>query len=297
MAGATPIAGGLLLLDKPAGISSNHALGRAKRILGIRKAGHAGTLDPFATGMLLCAFGQATKVNAYLLGADKTYSATLKLGQSTTTGDIEGEITDTSEIPLLSLSEWQALANKLTGELEQIPPMYSALKHQGQPLYKLARQGKTVDRKARRITIHMLKVTSWDPPLLSFEVRCSKGTYVRTLGEQLAGIADTVGHLSSLRRTSIDAFVAGQMVGMEQLESADQPLDYLLSADQGLLGYPVVNLNASQWLRFVQGQQVADLPKCVPGLYRVYRVDNLFLGIGEVLPETGLKPRRVFHVS
>ncbi len=297
MAGSAPVTGGLLLLDKPAGLSSNQALSRAKRILGIRKAGHAGTLDPFATGMLLCAFGQATKANAYLLDADKAYQAVLKLGQSTTTGDCEGDPVQTAEIPSLDSQQWQYLAAGLTGELEQVPPMFSALKHQGQPLYKLARQGKTVERKARRITIYRLKVTAWNPPLLSFEVHCSKGAYIRTLGEQLAEKAGSTGHLVSLRRIAIRQFAEAQMITLEQLEKAADPHTNLLSADQALLHYPAINLDAGQSARFVQGQLIKDRSDHAAGLIRVYTADNLFLGMGEIMTDNSLKVARLFHVA
>ncbi len=294
MAKATPTAGGLLLLDKPAGISSNQALGKAKRILGIRKAGHAGTLDPFATGLLLCAFGQATKVNAFLLEADKTYQATLQVGQSTATGDLEGAVTATSQVPAISRQQWQALADKLTGTIEQVPPMYSALKHQGQPLYKLARQGKTIERQARQVTIHSLDIVSWQAPLLVFQVRCSKGTYVRTLGEQLAQLAGSIGHLTALRRTSIGGFEQHQMLTLTQLEAAPEPLACLLPADQALLDYPAITLSEQQATGFLHGRTLVEVAVDQPGKYRVYAVDGLFLGLGECLRGAGLKPQRVF---
>jgi len=281
------------LLDKPVGLSSNQALGKAKRIIGIRKAGHAGTLDPFATGLLLCAFAQATKVNAFLLEADKTYQAELKLGQATSTADIEGEITATSVIPQLTLADWQQLADTLIGDLEQTPPMYSALKHQGQPLYKLARQGKTVERKARQITIHSLKILAWETPLLRFEVRCSKGTYVRTLGEQLAGLADSVGHLVSLRRTSIGQFKAEQMLTIQQLENSKDPLTLLLPADQALLGYPQVILTKLQSKAFLHGQSIA-VDGYQQKLCRVYSETSVFLGLGKYLADGQFKAERVF---
>lgn len=294
---APPVAGGLLLLDKPAGISSNQALGKAKKILGIRKAGHAGTLDPFATGLLLCAFGQATKVNAFLLEADKTYQATLKLGQATATGDVEGEIVDTAEIPDITLQQWQSLADQLTGKIEQTPPMYSALKYQGQPLYKLARQGITVERAARSITIYSLQITRWESPELGFTVRCSKGTYVRTLGEQLAQLGNTVGHLIALRRTSIGYFDEQPMLTLEQLAEAANPTDALLPADQALQDYPDIHLDTDQVRRFMQGQMLESFvqpEQLEPGLCRVYGAQEQFLGLGEILLDKCLKPQRLF---
>lgn len=294
---ATVVAGGLLLLDKLAGISSNQALGKAKKILGIRKAGHAGTLDPFATGLLLCAFGQATKVNAFLLEADKTYQATLTLGQATSTGDLEGEVVDSAEIADMTLPEWQSLADKLTGNIEQTPPMYSALKYQGQPLYKLARQGKTVERAARSITIYSLKITRWESPELDFVVRCSKGTYVRTLGEQLAQLADTVGHLSALRRTSIGRFDQQSMLTLEQLADTVNPIDVLLPADQALLGYPDIHIDTNQAKRFMHGQTLECSERLKPGLYRVYLEDRQFLGLGEAAVSGKLKPQRLFVIQ
>ncbi len=294
---AAAVAGGLLLLDKPAGISSNQALGKAKKILGIRKAGHAGTLDPFATGLLLCAFGQATKVNAFLLEADKIYQATLTLGQATTTGDLEGDIVDSADVTDMTLSQWQSLADKLTGHIEQTPPMYSALKHQGQPLYKLARQGKTVERKARSIMIYSLQVTRWESPELDFVVHCSKGTYVRTLAEQLAQLACTLGHLSALRRTGIGRFSQQHMLTLEQLADTENPIDALLPADQALLDYPDIHINTSQAKCFMHGQSLEHFERLASGLYRVYLEDEQFLGLGEAVMDGRLKPHRLFAIQ
>lgn len=289
----TPV-GGLLLIDKPAGLSSNQVLGKAKRILGIRKAGHAGTLDPFATGLLLCAFGQATRVNAFLLETDKHYLATLKLGQSTATGDTEGEAVDTAQVPAMNLSQWQEVADTLVGEIEQVPPMYSALKYQGTRLYELARKGETVPRQARKVTIKSLQGQSWEPPLFSFEVHCSKGTYVRTLGEQLATLSGSLGHLVALRRTASGGFNIGQAITLDALAEMPDPKMALLAADRALLHLAEIELDREQTLYFQQGRVIVQ-KHCVAGdQYRVYDADHCFIGIGIGDRQQQLQPQRVF---
>ena len=177
---------GVVLLDKPAGRSSNQALQDVKRLFLARKAGHTGNLDPFATGMLPLCFGEATKTAGFMLDSDKAYLATAHLGVATSTGDIEGEVVLEKPVPDLDLPAVQGVLDRFVGEIEQVPPMYSALKHEGRPLYELAREGRVVERKARKVTIYTLEVESWEPPLLTFSVKCSKGTYIRTLAEDIA---------------------------------------------------------------------------------------------------------------
>ena len=251
--------GGLLLLDKPTGISSNQALSAAKRLLGMRKAGHAGTLDPFASGMLICAFGRATRVNAYLLEFDKSYRADVQLGVATTTGDPDGERCATAPVPALSRTQWQTLADRLCGPLQQVPPMYSAIKQQGKRLYELARQGIEVERKPRQVQIHALAVTAIDADRLSFEVRCSKGTYVRTLAQQLAELAGTQAHLHSLRRTVIGPFSEPDMVTPTQLEGSADRNKLLLPTAAALQHLPLITLDQHQAQRFSHGQKLADV--------------------------------------
>ncbi|MDA3934543.1 MAG: tRNA pseudouridine(55) synthase TruB [Gammaproteobacteria bacterium] len=296
--------GGLLLLDKPVGSSSNQVLSACKRVLGIRKAGHAGTLDPFASGMLVCAFARATRVNAFLLEFDKCYQASMSLGTATTTGDPEGEVCASAKVPDLDCAAWQLLANRLTGSIEQIPPMYSALKVQGKRLYELARQGVEIERSSRTVHIAALEITAASATQVDFTVRCSKGTYIRTLAQQLAELAATVTHLTALRRTSIGPFQAEQMVSMEQLQQSDDPLSMLLPADAGLQHLPLQRLDHAQAERFRHGQalsidtvvapvQPAPADADAQPLLRVYGADGL-LGIARQDAAGKLHPKRMF---
>jgi len=187
---------GVLLLDKPEGLSSNTALQKARRLYNAEKAGHTGVLDPLATGLL----GEATKFAQYLLDADKAYTATLKLGEASSTGDAEGEIIATARADI-SLAEFQTACQALTGNIRQVPPMFSALKHEGKPLYEYARKGIVIERKPRDITIYAIDITEFDAPKAVIDVRCSKGTYIRTLSEDIAKHIGTFAHLTALRRT------------------------------------------------------------------------------------------------
>ncbi len=196
---------GVLLLDKPEGLSSNTALQKARRLFRAEKAGHTGVLDPLATGLLPVCFGEATKFAQYLIDADKAYTATLKLGEASSTGDAEGEIIATARADI-SLSEFQTACQALTGDIRQVPPMFSALKHEGKPLYEYARKGIVIERKARDITIYSIDITEFDAPKAVIDVRCSKGTYIRTLSEDIAKHIGTFAHLTALRRTETAGF-------------------------------------------------------------------------------------------
>ncbi|HKJ18180.1 MAG TPA: tRNA pseudouridine(55) synthase TruB [Xanthomonadales bacterium] len=287
---------GIVLLDKPAGRSSNHALGDVKRLFHANKAGHTGSLDPFATGMLPICFGEATKTAGFMLDSDKSYLATAKLGVATSTGDVEGEVIQEMEVPSVSSSEIQEVLSGLTGEIDQVPPMYSALKHEGQPLYKLAREGREVERKARRITIHELTLESWEPPLLTFRVVCSKGTYVRTLAEDLAKLLGSCAHLVSLRRLFVLPFNPEAMVTMDDLGTAreDNRLeDLLLPVDAGLQGWPKIEITPGQVARFVNGNPVIVDSKETE-LVRVYDQEGKMLGLAESRPDGQAHPKRLF---
>ena len=192
---------GILLIDKPQGVSSNAALQSAKRIFDARKAGHTGSLDPLATGLLPVCFGEATKISGYLLEADKSYDAEICLGVTTKTGDSEGEVTARHTTKEVTETRIHEALSQFVGEIDQIPPMYSALKRNGQPLYKLARQGVEVKRVARRVRVTNIVLTSWSNPYLNITVSCSKGTYIRTLAEDIGRILGSGGHISALRRT------------------------------------------------------------------------------------------------
>lgn len=294
---------GMVLLDKPAGLSSNQSLQRARRIFDAAKAGHTGNLDPFATGMLPLCFGEATKTAAYMLEAEKEYLATAQLGSSTTTGDIEGETERELPVAAMHRHEVETVLAGFEGEIEQVPPMYSALKHEGRPLYRLAREGKVVERKPRRVQIHEIRLTGWSDNRLEFRVRCSKGTYVRTLAEDIARGLGTCAHLVALRRLSVWPFHEEDMVTLPRLERSAElgRLDhYLLPVDAGLANWPRVTLSAAGTERFRHGQAIdADtLPTANPeGRVRVFDPEGTLLGLGELMEGGRLEPRRVFNLS
>ncbi len=290
---------GIVLLDKPAGLTSNRALQTLRRLFDARKAGHTGSLDPFATGMLPLCLGEASKTAAFMIAANKTYRAVARLGLATDTGDIEGSTILNMDIPELSESMIRESFAAFLGEIEQVPPMYSALKQQGQPLYKLARQGKTVERSPRKIVIHDLKLLGFGEQFLEFEVKCSKGTYIRTLAEDLARALDTCAHLVSLRRLSVEPFASGHMVTLNQLESdaESQTLDqHLLPIDAGLKNWPLVCLDAESAAGFRHGIcQQCEITE--PGWVRVCGPQEQALGLGECTMDGLLKPKRVYNLN
>jgi tRNA pseudouridine55 synthase len=290
---------GVVLLDKPAGLSSNRALQMVRGKFNARKAGHTGSLDPFATGMLPVCLGEASKTAAYLLDASKTYRATARFGAATDTGDIEGEIVETAPVPACETNAIDLAMNAFRGDIEQVPPMYSALKHAGTPLYKLARQGIEVERPSRQITIYRLEIVGWNSPLLEFEVHCSKGTYIRTLAADLAEAMGSRAHLVALRRLSVEPFGDGPMVTLEDLDAAldnHRLCDHLQAVDAGLQSWPVISLDKQQCARFRHGNpfpvSVSDIP-----FVRVYSADQRILGLACVTPEGELRPVRVFNID
>lgn len=222
---------GVLLLDKPVGLSSNHALQRAKRTIDARKAGHTGTLDPFATGVLVCCFGRATKISAVMLEADKVYEATIKFGVETDSGDLTGNIVATANDELVAaVTEHLFVASlaKFRGEIQQIPPMISALKKDGKPLYKYAREGIEIERPARNVNIHALDLLSFDNSSAKIRVHCSKGTYIRTLAQDIGRELGCLGHLSDLRRTAVGPFEISKSTTLEQLQEHTDPKQLLI---------------------------------------------------------------------
>lgn len=289
---------GIALLDKPAGFSSNQAVQKVRWLFGARKAGHTGSLDPFATGMLPVCLGEASKTAGFMLDSSKTYLATAFLGKSTSTGDIEGEVLREMDLPMLDAHKIEATFRIFHGTIEQVPPMYSALKHEGQRLYKLARAGVEVERKARSIQVHSLELVGWEPPLLQFRVHCSKGTYVRTLAEGIAEKLGTCAHLKALRRLQVEPFCEQDMVTLDELTrlaQAEQIDSCLLPVDAGLIDWPLVTIDESSSHRFLHGNPVT--PDCSEtGLVRVYGPENRLLGLGEITPENQLKPKRVMHL-
>ncbi|MFA7095529.1 MAG: tRNA pseudouridine(55) synthase TruB [Gammaproteobacteria bacterium] len=288
---------GIVLLDKPVGISSNDALQIVKRLFRARKAGHTGSLDPLASGMLPICLGEATKISAFLLDADKYYRVVCKLGERTTTGDAEGEVTSIRPVGDLSLRQVEEALAKFQGEIEQIPPMYSAVKHQGQRLYKLARQGVEVERQPRRVVIHELTLVRYEGDLLEFDVRCSKGTYVRTLAEDIGEALGCGAHVSALRRLGVGPY---QEAGMHRLDSvrelAEEGLEkldsLLLPIESALEQWPGVRLSEDMAFYLRQGQPVLVPQAPASGFVRLYG-RNRFLGMGEILDDGRVAPRRL----
>jgi tRNA pseudouridine55 synthase len=292
---------GIVLLDKPMGLGSTPALQRVRRLLRAAKAGHAGTLDPMATGMLPLCFGQATKACGQLLGASKAYRARLVLGAATDTGDADGQVVDTASVPGVDHARLHEVLALLTGTRDQVPPMYSALKRDGRPLYELARRGEQVERPPRRITIHRIEPLSWTDHAIDFEVECSKGTYVRVLGEEIAAGLGTVGHLGGLRRLWVDPFTDRPMVTLEDIEAwagqgvddAARP-DWLLPVDTAFESLPRLDLDARASLHLRQGRVLPlDLPAGA-GAARAYDPAGRFLGLVESGPTGGLRVARLF---
>lgn len=287
---------GVLLIDKPVGLSSNDALMKAKRVVNAKKAGHTGTLDPFATGLLPLCFGEATKFSQDLLEADKTYLADVHLGVTTTTGDTEGETVETRPVDVTPERIEAALA-RLRGPILQVPPMYSALKRDGKALYEYAREGIVLEREARPVTIHALEMLRYEAPMLTIRVTCSKGTYVRVLGEDIGRILGCGAHLNALRRIQVGKLTIDGMVTLEELQAHAQPLSLLAPVDALLSSFPRVDLTPELAARFLNGQRLAlgREPVALPeaqGRVRVYHDGNL-LGTA-LLQEYGiLAPERL----
>ncbi len=298
---------GILLLDKPSGISSNHALQRVKRLFYAAKAGHTGSLDPLATGLLPLCLGYTTKFSGFLLDADKRYRVRIRLGVSTTTADAEGEVVAEHPTDAVTEAALREVLGRFVGEIEQVPPMYSAVKHQGQRLYKLAREGKEVERTPRRISIHALDLLSFALPEVELDVHCSKGTYVRTLAEDIGNALGCGGHVSALRRSGVGPYVEGdtEFVTMEAIEGiveqhADDPsarnaaLDALLLPLDSVLGHcAAVQLSADAAFYLAQGQPVMVPQAPTEGMVRLYDVSGHFLGIGEILDDGKVQPKRL----
>lgn len=291
---------GILLLDKPLGMSSNAALQRVKYLLSARKAGHTGSLDPLASGMLPLCFGDATRFSHALLDADKHYRVTARLGASSSTGDGEGEKTSVEFVPDWDAARWQTLADRFIGPIEQVPPMYSALKHDGKRLYQLARDGVSVERPPRSVTIHRLQVEAVHDDALTLAVSCSKGTYIRTLVEDLAEAAGTRAWTAQLRRTGVDPFES-PMWTLDAIESAlaaERGIDDLmLPPDAALSGWPEVVLSAADALAFCQGRSLQISSPGGEQPVRCYAPGRLFLGTGSSTDGQVLKPARVMSAA
>ncbi|WP_165672881.1 tRNA pseudouridine(55) synthase TruB [Metapseudomonas otitidis] len=291
---------GILILDKPRGMSSNQALQKVRWLLNAEKAGHTGSLDPLATGVLPLCFGEATKFSQYLLDADKGYETVAQLGVTTTTGDAEGEVLERRDVTV-GRDELEAALGRFRGEIQQVPPMYSALKKDGQPLYKLARAGEVVEREARSVTIARLELLALDSTKATLSVSCSKGTYIRTLVEDLGQLLGCGGHVAELRRTQAGPFNLSQAISLEELEKAhaeggNEALDrFLLPSDSGLEHWPLVQLSEHSAYYWLHGQPVRapEAPKF--GMLRVQDHTGRFIGIGEVSDDGRIAPRRLIR--
>lgn len=293
---------GILLLDKPLGDSSNRALQQAKRLFFAAKAGHTGSLDPLASGVLPLCFGEATKFSQFLLDADKAYASTFLLGKTTASGDSEGELLDEQDASHISKEDVELALEAFRGEIEQIPSMFSAIKHKGQPLYKLARQGKEVERKVRRVTIHRLELKAFRSgphPEVDVELECTKGTYVRSVAEDLGKALGCGAHVIALRRTRSGPFGIDDCITMPALEALkgdgrEVDMDALLLPSDAALGeIPLVELSESSGFYMRQGQPVLVPNAPGNGMVRIALETGEFLGIGEILDDGRVAPRRL----
>ena len=287
---------GILLLDKPIGFSSNQALQKIKWLLKAAKAGHTGTLDPLATGLLPLCFGEATKFAHFLTDADKTYIATIKLGATTTTGDAEGEVLTTSPVNV-SRSDFEQACQQFTGEISQTPPMYSALKFEGKALYEYARAGVEIERKARRVTIQNIEVNSFAGDVAVISVTCSKGTYIRTLAEDIGKQLGCGAHLIGLRRTATADYQIAQAVTLEQFEamSDEERLAALAPPDSAVHYLPAITLDDDAAFYLLQGQAVWRSGAIPTGLLRLYNEQQVFLGLGELQDDGKIAPKRLMQ--
>lgn len=290
---------GVLLLDKPLGLSSNAALQRVRRLAGGVKAGHTGSLDPLASGMLPICLGEATKLAGEMLALGKAYRFGVQLGERSDTGDAEGAIIERAAIPSLSRTSLESLLARFMGEQQQIPPMYSALKRDGQPLYRLARQGITLERSARRIVIEALELLGFSDTTLELRVVCSKGTYVRVLAEDLARALGSCGRLFSLRREYVQPFEHERMYSLEQLETwtREHRAWPLLSADAAVQHLPQLRLDSAAVSALGHGQSLPGQVSGPPALWRLYASEAGFIGLGQSDASGTLRVRRLFTTA
>lgn len=290
---------GVLLLDKPSGITSNRALQQVKRLFGAAKAGHTGSLDPLATGLLPICLGNATKFSAFLLDADKHYRVTARLGERTDTADAEGSVVEAAAIPPLDAARVNAVLEEFTGTIEQVPPMYSALKQDGKRLYEIARAGGEVERAPRRIRIFSLQLEALDQAEFRLDVRCSKGTYIRTLVEDIAKALGTLAHVTALRRLGVGPFEKRPMYTLEELEAQHEQgghaaLDkLLLPVDSPVADWPLLRLDPDSAFYVMRGQAVLVPQAPTEGEVRLYAAEGDFLGIGEVADDGRIAPKRL----
>lgn len=287
---------GFILVDKPYGETSNRSLQTVKRLKSVKKAGHGGSLDPIATGMLVIALGQATKFLQFFLDADKRYQVTMKLGERTNTCDTEGEVIETKEIPSLSKASVDAVLNNYRGNIKQTPPMYSALKHNGQPLYKLARQGVTVERKPRDAVIHDIQIIDLKANEITLDVTCSKGTYIRTLVDDIGQDLGCGAHVIALRRLSVGHLTDNLMVKISDINADAPSNDEVIGIDALFPNLPKVELNTSSVFYLMQGNPVLVPKLPTSGEVLIYDKSGIFLGLGTVIDDGRLAPKRMLKV-
>lgn len=291
---------GILVLDKPRGMSSNEAVQKAKRLFNAKKVGHTGALDPLATGVLPLCFGEATKFSQYLLTSDKKYWVRIKLGVATDSGDADGQVTSERAVEGVDAARVEDALRFFRGEIDQVPSMFSAIKHQGQPLYKLARQGIEIERQARRVTIFSNELESFDGDSLTLSIHCSKGTYVRTIAEELGEILGCGAHVAELRRLAAGPYTEAELVTFETLEAAleEGSLDpFLLPVASAVREWPEVRLTDDTAYYLRQGQPVIVPHAPTSGWVRLSKVEDddstRFIGVGEVLDDGRVAPRRL----
>jgi len=294
---------GIILLDKPSGITSNRALQKVKYLFKANKAGHTGSLDPIASGLLPICLGEATKFTSYLLDSDKRYVVKAKMGEKTASGDTEAEVIATAEVPQLEERKIKDVLESFLGEQDQIPPMHSALKQDGQPLYKLAHQGITVERKSRRITIYAIELCERTEDTFTLDVTCSKGTYIRTLVEDIAEALGTLAHVTSLRRTKVGDFDLKNSVSLDKLEETLAESGFtgideiLLPSDTAIESWPGLNLSTDAAYYLKQGQAVLVPKAPSEGWVRLYEGQDQFLGIGCILDDGRVAPKRLVNAA
>jgi len=294
---------GIVVVDKPSGRSSNHVLQQVKRLFDAKKAGHTGSLDPLATGLLPICLGEATKVSSYLLDADKRYQVTCQLGVLTDSGDSDGNVIETNTVAEFTQQQLATIVSKFIGQQQQVPPMYSALKHQGQPLYKLARQGIVVERKSRQITLYDIQILACTTDTFTLDVTCSKGTYIRTLVEDISRELGCGGHVTMLRRIEVAGYQEAQSISVEQLDILAQQegieaLDKcLLPTEDALPDWPAIDVSDEMVTALRYGQSVQVEHAFERANVRLFDQEKAFLGLGE-MSETGLvAPKRVFVIA
>jgi tRNA pseudouridine55 synthase len=289
---------GILNLDKPRGPTSHDIVNRVRALTSIRRVGHAGTLDPMASGVLLVCIGRATRVSEYLMAGQKTYRARVRLGTTTDTYDAEGEIVKTSDPSKTSRREIETALERFCGTIEQVPPMYSAIKHKGQPLHKLAREGIEIERKPRKVDIFRAELTTWEPPEFTIEVACSPGTYIRSLAHDLGQALGCGAHLTELVRQASGTFLLDDAITLETLSRAASEgrwAKLLLPIDRGLADFPALHLDVDGARRLCLGQAIASAPQRQGTLARVYGPDGTFLAIATYVEADGVwRPHKVF---